>query len=60
MPCGASARVGRDLPAVGRQSSCDRTNDLLVEAVEMWHQLQPEGHLVGPIVVSDARLEPDM
>lgn len=26
----------------------------------MRHELQPEGHLVGPVVVSDARLQADM
>lgn len=63
MPCGAGARARRALPAVGasgRQSSGDGANDLLVEAVEMWHQLQPEGHLIGPVVISDPRLEADM
>lgn len=46
--------------ASGRQAGCDGADDLLVEAVQMGHQLQPEGHLVGPVVVSDARLQADM
>lgn len=63
MTCGAGARAVRALPAVGasgRQSSCDGASEFLVEAVEMWHQLQPEGHLVGSVVVSDTRLQADM
>lgn len=63
MSRGAGARAGRALPAVGasgRQSRCDGANDFLVEAVKMWDQLQPEGHLVGSVVVSHARLQTDM
>lgn len=61
--CGAGACAGASaLPAVGapkRQVSC--AGDIeFVKAVQMWHQLQPEGHLVGPVVVSDARLQADM
>lgn len=50
------------LPAVGayrRQVSGDGAVDF-VEAVEMRHQLQPEGDLVGPVVVSHARLQANM
>lgn len=60
MPCGAGAGVLIGLPAGRRQSGCDGADDFLVEAVEMRHQLQPEGHLVGTIVVSDARFQADM
>lgn len=62
MSCGAGARM-RWLSAVGasgRQASGDGANDFLVEAVEMWHQLQPKGHLVGTVVISDTRLQADV
>ncbi len=43
----------------GRHVSCDGNEDF-GKAVEMRHQLQPEGHLVGAVVVSDTRLQADM
>lgn len=61
MPCRAGARGVSDLAiGPGRMSSCNGVNDFLMEAVEMWYQLQPEGHLVGPIVISDTRLQANM
>lgn len=60
MGCGTGARNLPANGATGWQASCDGACDFLVEAVEMWHQLQPEGHLVSPVVVSDTRLQADM
>lgn len=63
VPCGAGVgplMVFVVFGASGWQSRGDRTNDFLMEAVKMWHQLQPEGHLVGPVVVSDTRLQANM
>lgn len=60
MGCGTGA-LGT-LPAVGapgRQVSGNGAVEF-VESVEVRHQLQPEGYLVGPVVVSDTRLQADM
>lgn len=59
MTRGTGARALPAVGASGRQVRCDGANEF-VEAVEMWHQLQPEGHLVGPVVVSDTWLQADM
>lgn len=61
MARGAGTLAVRALPAVSArwQVSCNGA-DKFVEAVEMWHQLQPEGHLIGTVVVSDPRLQADV
>lgn len=43
----------------GCQVRCDGDVDF-VETVEVRHQLQPEGYLVGPVVVSNTRLQANM
>lgn len=63
MSCGAGARAVRALTTIrtsGRQSSCEGVKDFNVETMQMWHQLQPEGHLVSAVVVPDTRLQADM
>lgn len=45
--------------AFGREVSCEGVINS-AEAVEMWHELEPEGYLVGPVVVPDTWLQTDM
>lgn len=57
--------LGRALPArpvrATRWQSCGYgADDLLMQGVEVRHQLKPEGNFVGTVIVPDARLQPDV
>ncbi|KAG7259438.1 hypothetical protein CRUP_002060, partial [Coryphaenoides rupestris] len=57
---GAGGGAGGRRRPVGAGRGVAGGDRLLVQAVQVRHQLQPEGHLVGAVVVADAGLQADV
>lgn len=56
----ARALPASPVRATRRQSCGYGGDDLLMQGVEVRHQLKPEGNFVGTVIVPDARLQPDV